>query len=70
MKWTSEPPTKPGWYWFGNDTGKACVQVSYMNRNGGYYAVALGAVSFDVTMWKKNHEDMRWAGPIPEPTEE
>jgi hypothetical protein len=54
MKWTTEKPTKPGWYW---ERKFDTVHIKYFDRDlffGGLY-----------TAW----ETGEWAGPIPEPEE-
>lgn len=70
MKWTTEPPTQTGWYWMGNSTGNAVVQVKHRKENGGYFSVVCGAVELDVNLWKATGKEMYWAGPIEEPEDE
>lgn len=70
MKWTSEPPTEPGWYWtrrtgrggMGTEcivetTGPHCRVWPHTKDRWGTPAGAL-------------EESREWAGPIPEPEED
>lgn len=63
MKWTTERPTKPGWYWWrrivpGWDAYKRprCINV------------APGPEGVYLQQWSIA-EGAEWAGPIPEPEE-
>ena len=76
MKWTDEPPTKPGWHW--HETYKGMLRgvpvyehkcsyvyfrtITYKDGTTKTYITADG---IDI-----NQLSGRWAGPIPEPTEE
>ena len=64
LKWTSEPPTKEGWYFMrqGGQT-TVCRVVLYCD---GLVAM-FGAMRQSVEFMKKI--GTQWAGPIPEPVD-
>lgn len=67
IKWTKKKPTKPGWYWLHwPETGDVMVvglmpQRAYGGRLCGHTSFT-GLIPID-----EFPNDMRWAGPIPEP---
>ena len=69
MKWTTELPTEPGWYWFRNARldKPTIVKVERYNKKLGaiiYHGLTRGCAYF-ITV----HDDTgEWAGPIEEPT--
>lgn len=55
-KWTSTPPTAPGWYWWTHVDYRGAVIRQYSWR--------------DVeNLPKFNSQGHKWAGPLPEPKE-
>ena len=68
MKWTSETPTEPGWYWT-RRTGREQTEC-IVETTGPYCRVwprpedRWGMPAADLA------EGREWAGPIPEPKEE
>ena len=73
MTWTSEPPTKSGWYWIRlNGIEAHIVRINEYAEQGKKYLTisAVGenyAIPIERLTIKFKYE---WAGPIPEPTEE
>lgn len=63
MKWTTEKPTKPGWYWFKSTEGT--VRIYEIVWLGGEPTAKVGGLSCPF----KNLHDRHWAVPIPEPEE-
>lgn len=65
MKWTSEKPTKPGYYWLrGADADAQLVRV--------YRARLSGAMRVEsIEGWNDVVDDIscQWAGPLEEPQE-
>ena len=62
MKWTSELPTEPGWYWVRNSTTK--------HKNIVLVFDGLVAGNYTCLKVEEAHEIYgEWAGPIPEPEE-
>lgn len=60
--WTTDQPTKPGWYWqrrpHFKGEGAHIVQVrNYVGK-------------LCIMNWEIPNKDVEWAGPIPEPLEE
>ena len=64
MKWTSEPPTEPGWY-FMRQGGQVTVCRVVLYCDG--LVAMFGAMRQSVDFMKKI--GAQWAGPIPEPVE-
>ena len=61
LRWTKEPPTEPGYYWFINEEVEGIIQIC--NSVKGLYV-----------MYHGNDEEWdlpegEWAGPIQEPVE-
>jgi hypothetical protein len=73
MKWTREPPTKPGWYWYKhyNYEGEQHDVVVIMQNKKHLYAnlmqIHLGRRK--LSEFIKSFHVKAWAGPIQEPTE-
>ena len=68
LKWTSEPPQEPGWYWMQvprQEDTPWCVQVT-QTADGVYVAWIAGIVRQDVKFLVSI--GYKFAGPIPEPT--
>ena len=63
MKWTTDKPTRPGFYW---NQGEGTKQSIFEVRDDGHglYIVQTGKALIDV-----QEDEYRWAGPILEPTE-
>lgn len=65
MKWTTEKPTAPGWYWY---RSIVCEVTRYTRV---VEVFPNGKVS-DGSLFPMDHVDKfngEWAGPIPEPEE-
>ena len=62
MTWTTEKPTKPGWYWYRGECGGHTVKViHYIDDDGdGPYL----ATSEDLNLTDLDGE---WAGPVEPP---
>lgn len=72
MEWTTEKPTKPGWYWWRAQQPdwppEMCLVFNDSRKNK---LIALFSNNNDcetVQMDEFEHTPL-WAGPIPEPTE-
>jgi hypothetical protein len=75
LNWTSEKPTKPGWYWFKSDTHSALVLL----REGTVPDAGLWADEGEDVQYNEGHQDGvhdyitnlagQWAGPILPPAE-
>lgn len=59
MKWSTEPPTEPGWYWVKPVDGERCVK-RYSE---------LDIAAYHKAFLRLRKAGWEWAGPIPEPTE-
>lgn len=80
MKWTNEPPTEPGWYFYQRIDGDYPIRVGFVAHKT--YTARWSMDLFEtLTLFKHPYEEfgtiiaeitvpMRWAGPIPEPEEE
>lgn len=64
MKWTSEKPTKPGYYWQLNESGDAQVLRVYQSAAGRLFAASFADWETPVSRL-----DGQWAGPLEEPQE-
>ena len=62
MKWTTEKPTKPGWYWFKDHSYK---YIMYINPD----IMPNGKDGYDGKEWMFSWEAL-WAGPIEEPEDD
>jgi hypothetical protein len=67
LKWTTEKPTRPGWYWWRMDAGDCIVEIDRdAHDNDSLYMLEPGpdgGVSLDILTGQ-------WAGPIEPPGEE
>ena len=54
LRWTKEPPTEQGWYWFRNLSAKGTK----------YLPQIVNTIEFKE---RNSHPDDEWAGPIQEP---
>ena len=63
LKWTSEPPQEPGWYWLRYE-GRIEVAKVY-HADGDWCCQFAG----DNGAWLLSENAEDWAGPIPKPTE-
>jgi len=68
MRWTTERPTKPGWYWW-RANAESFESPHLIDRVGDIHG---GDVLYCATCDDDHMEerDGQWAGPIPEPEEE
>ena len=64
MKWSKEPPTEPGWYWWKmGDVSNPMLEVVKLEWNSCYYRLG-------TRQYYSAHELYGdWAGPIPQPEE-
>ena len=73
MKWTTDKPTEPGWYWMddGDNWYKQAVRIDVAPRSLGteQLCVYSGIAEF-VGLVDNCKEGAKWAGPIPEPEDE
>lgn len=70
MEWTTEKPTKPGWYWLKSNyahSESSDVEVVWVFKNPG--AKDCGVMSTNGWCVAAGKIAGEWAGPIPEPTE-
>lgn len=65
MKWTNELPTAPGWYWVHGDFGT--IEIVKVYKADGEWCCQFAG---DNGAWLLTENADKWAGPIPEPTEE
>ena len=63
MKWTSEKPTKPGWYWYRGETDLNELIIWVSSDLRVVYPASLNFKSFAV-----DEVPGQWAGPIEPPT--
>jgi hypothetical protein len=64
MKWTDEPPTEPGWYWWKNNVLAMGPYIVEVTCTGSYLSVIHPeGVSYGTHFPPHS----QWAGPIPEP---
>lgn len=70
MKWTSEPPTEPGWYWnsWGIPTPDPDMLLVERRADGRLHASDIWDTSSDGLEWGLLVSfGSYWAGPIPHP---
>ena len=60
MKWTTDKPTEPGWYWIKTPTG--------ISANG--YVDYFDGELIGLTRPEEFPSSTKWAGPIEEPPED
>lgn len=65
MKWTHEPPTQPGWYFWRCGDNYRCVHVWW---RGGTKRLGYGVEKYSACL-NFGTPGEEWAGPIPEPEE-
>jgi hypothetical protein len=70
MTWTTEKPSKPGWYWYRSPTDRVQI-IELVEWNNELRAVG---VSPDMHLHLETHRmphasDAEWAGPLPPPEE-
>jgi hypothetical protein len=61
MTWTDKPPKEPGWYWYKSE---------WTSPSGEKYPFKVIRFYCEDNMKEAIKSSDRWAGPIPEPTEE
>ena len=65
MKWTSEAPTKTGWYWIKSTNWVPhIVEVAFIPRLKKSF---FWGVASDISEPCDKYPDAQWSGPIPEP---
>ena len=71
MKWTSEQPTKPGFYWCKTENEAAIVEVSEWYAEELHKNILAVELIGDEEKYIFNEQFpvLLWAGPIPEPEE-
>lgn len=67
MKWTSEKPTKPGWYWY--KSLRRPTQVMQVYANEFFVRGVLFAQSSGLNSTRVAKLTGQWAGPLEEPQE-
>ncbi len=67
MRWTYQPPTKPGWYWVRRreDIFNIEPTIAKVWKWSRRLRVDVPGVLFNVAI--NDTYEMEWAGPIPEP---
>lgn len=68
MKWTTETPTIPGFYWFKDGLTEDKEIVKVFIKNDKLFAEN-DELFFQIDDWAKQKIIMFWAGPLPEPEE-
>ena len=78
-KWTSESPTKPGWYFTRRNRPGKPLRVVYVKKEKRYdhrvkeerelMTMAEIRSEMGYIIEELNQDDRQWAGPIPEPRE-
>ncbi|MDI3463663.1 MAG: hypothetical protein OJF50_002484 [Nitrospira sp.] len=69
--WSSEKPTKPGWYWWKAQRPDWPPEICLVLNDRGNKLIALfsGDSSHETVQIDEFEHTPLWAGPIPEPTE-
>lgn len=62
MIWTTEKPTRPGWYWARNKTRVPQIVEVEANKHGDLH--------YGIYTLRHYGSNLEWAGPIPEPEEQ
>ena len=70
LRWTKEPPTKPGYYWHEKDHEKQPVYVFRAATPEGEKALYTHFFGEGDVVHKIERMSGKWAGPIPEPKSE
>lgn len=76
LRWTTEPPQEPGWYWYRNtnklDVHIVCISYEWDEHMVDFELAARFVLETPYN-WHNPHPvvlmDGEWAGPIPEPEE-
>ena len=66
LKWTSEPPTEPGYYWYEDSSGIGIVKIERYRIPGDILRLWAWFAGNEVEVLMDELHG-RWAGPIPEP---
>ena len=66
MKWTSEKPSVPGWYWW-HDVDRPGTPCIVQVISDGYGLTVYGLEEYSRRLYETHGE---WAGPLTEPEEE
>ena len=71
MKWTTDKPTEPGWYWIDDGDGWdfSVVKVS-LNYKQDLFVSSIYNEDNEAVPINEFDYVTRWAGPIPEPEDE
>lgn len=80
MKWSTEPPKEPGWYFYQRTDGNYPVRFGYIKKQQ-YIQRWTMEIREDFAICKHLYDENgfflfaltvphRWAGPIPEPEKE
>lgn len=70
MKWTSEPPKEPGWYWYKDPSETPSVAYVYDKSHGSLMIENCpGPERSMVLTFHPDRTRGLWSGPIPEPEE-
>lgn len=65
VRWTQEPPTEPGWYWYKDmDWDRQIVYVFYDSVHRGIFVQIMEEYPYSRNL---NELKGEWAGPIQEP---
>ena len=77
LKWTSEPPTQPGWYFTRRNSPGYPVRVTYvkqeerysrkLKKDAMYFTMAQTEDDDGYVIDDLNQNDRQWAGPITNP---
>ena len=66
LRWTTEPPTEPGWYF---SRVNSIVNVVLLGGSPEGLCVLDGEKLCPINGFSHSNRRVEWAGPIPEPTE-
>lgn len=76
LEWTDDPPEEEGWYWLDDGQGAGIspriveVEPSYADKGAEIQFVVDDPMDGSgIRRAFKDYDDVRWAGPIPEPSE-
>lgn len=66
LRWTTEKPAEPGWYWWTDSTRrKPTMAEVYVSTSGHLW---VDSVAFQPC--ELEQQSGQWAGPIPQPTDQ
>lgn len=68
MKWTTDKPTQPGWYWIKDGSAARIVELE-IGTFDGVYVAWVWQVGSRAQIPLERFNCGEWAGPIPEPEE-